>query len=82
MKIEFLGMRSSTRKSGCSSCGGGRKGRETFHRQKTMTLPGGSTQHFVAGRIYELSDSDAAFLLQQSSREAVPYFKEVTEDGH
>ncbi|MGM0175690.1 hypothetical protein [Enterococcus sp. DIV0800] len=64
MKLRFLGIRTSAVTSGCSSCGN-RRSRQTFHREKTMTLPSGIKMYFFIGKEYEVNESDGRFLLDQ-----------------
>lgn len=62
MKIKFNGI-VEKRKGGCSACGR-RKTESQFHVSKTYILPSGITKTFRAGQAVEVSERDAAFLLQ------------------
>ena len=66
MKIQFLGIKNSSRKSGCSSCSSRRVSSYGFQREKTMIFPTGLRKTFIVGQIYEVAEADGLFLLAQS----------------
>lgn len=66
MKIQFLGIKNQSKKSGCSSCGGKRVSKYTFQREKRMVLPSGQARTFYAGESYDVNDRDGQFLVEQS----------------
>lgn len=80
MKLQFLGIKNQSRKSGCSSCGSKRVSKYTFQREKRLVLPSGQTRTFYAGETYEVNDRDGQFLLEQSyslDGGSVKFFKKV-----
>lgn len=77
MKIKFTGI-VEKRSGGCRACGKGRTDR-VFKTSKTYILPSGMTKTFVAGRIVEVSEADAAFLLQYNYTDTDGNVKQVFE---
>ncbi|MCL1925060.1 MAG: hypothetical protein FWF50_05700 [Defluviitaleaceae bacterium] len=65
MKVKFAGIKKQARKSGCTSCGGKRTSSYSFEREKVIFFPTGAKKLFVAGEIYEVSEEDGLFLLEQ-----------------
>ena len=64
MRVKFNGIKKQARRSGCTSCGR-RMSSYTFEREKVIFFPTGARKLFVAGEIYEVSDEDGLFLLEQ-----------------
>lgn len=77
MRIKFNGI-VEKRKSGCSACGRSRSSSQ-FQTMKSYILPSGDTRTFRAGQAVELSDEDAAFLLQYKYRSPDGEVKQVFE---
>ena len=80
MRIKFNGIKKQARKSGCTSCGGRRMSTYAFEREKAIFFPTGARKLFVAGEIYEVSEADGLFLLEQSYNqkgEKTPMFEQV-----
>lgn len=77
MRIRFNGI-VETRRRGCSACG---KAHTTigFRTTKKYILPSGAFLTFRAGRCYEVSNEDAAFLMTYQYKDAngntVPVFE-------
>ena len=65
MHVRFKGIKKSTRRSGCMSCGRRRRSNFDFQREKIMIFPTGARQLFVAGEVYEVTEADGLFLLDQ-----------------
>lgn len=66
MEIQFLGIKQQVTKSGCSSCGSRRVSNHTFQRETRMVLPSGQIKTFYAGEMYEVTEKDGRFLLEQT----------------
>lgn len=77
MRIKFNGI-VEKRKSGCGVCGR-RRSSSQFQTTKSYTLPSGVRMTFRAGQAVELSDGDAAFLLQYKYRSHDGEVKQVFE---
>ena len=65
MYVRFKGIKKQARRSGCMSCGGRRTSNFEFQREKTIIFPTGARQLFVAGKVYEVTETDGLFLLKQ-----------------
>ena len=65
MRIKFNGIKKQARRRGCPSCGGRRTSSYAFEREKMIFFPSGAKKLFVAGKIYEVTDEDGLFLLEQ-----------------
>ena len=61
MRVKFNGIMEH-RSSGCGACGRKHTDR-VMKTSKTYILPSGVTRTFYAGRVEEVSDQDAEFLL-------------------
>lgn len=77
MKLKFLGIRTANEYSGCSSCGSRRKVSGGLELKKTFHLPDGSSKTFVAGNIYQVTERQAEFLLNESLWDDMKIFEEV-----
>ncbi|MBP1045098.1 hypothetical protein I6N96_02320 [Enterococcus sp. BWM-S5] len=80
MNIQFMGIKSQEKKSGCSSCGSRRVSKYTFQREKRLVLPSGQARTFHAGEVYTMNERDGQFLLEQSygsGKGSTMLFKEV-----
>ena len=65
MRIKFNGIKKQTQRGGCTSCRGRRTSFYAFEREKMIFFPTGVRKLFVAGRVYEVTDEDGLFLLEQ-----------------
>ena len=65
MRVRFKGIKKQARKRGCTSCGGRRTSNFEFQREKAIIFPTGARQLFVAGEVYEVTEADGLFLLEQ-----------------
>jgi len=77
MKIKFNGI-IEKRKGGCGACGR-RRTESQFQVSKSYILPSGITKVFRTGQAVEVSDTDAAFLLQYKYRSPQGEIKQVFE---
>lgn len=83
MKIRFMGMLEKTKK-GCPVCGKRTTTESGYTAMKTYILPSGVTKVFRAGKVEEVSDNDAEFLLQYKFTDKegkVRQVFEVVNDG-
>lgn len=78
MKIRFNGI-VEKRKGGCPVCGKKMKGDTAFVSNRRYYLPSGQSMMFRAGGEYEISDSDAEFLLEYSYTDSNGVVKHVFE---
>lgn len=62
MKLKFNGL-VETRSHGCRVCGHKATSEHVFVARRRYFLPSGSSMYFVKDETYEVSDSDAEFLL-------------------
>ena len=65
MHVRFKGIKKQARSSGCTSCGGRRTSTFDFQREKMIIFPTGARKVFVAGEVYEVTEADGLFLLEQ-----------------
>lgn len=65
MKVKFLGVKNQSKRTGCSSCGSRRISKQTFQREKRLTLPNGRSATFYAGEMYEVTAHEGLFLIDQ-----------------
>ena len=65
MRIKFNGVKKTGKVGGCTSCGRRRISSYAFEREKMIFFPTGAKKLFVAGKIYEVTDEDGLFLLNQ-----------------
>lgn len=63
MKIKFNGVVEKGASGGCPVCGGRKVTEEGFRMMKSYILPSGITKTFRVGRVEDVSESDADFLL-------------------
>ena len=77
MKLKFTGV-IEKRSGGCGACGKKHTDR-VMKTSKTYILPSGITKTFIAGRVEEVSDTDAAFLLLYQYETPEGEIKEVFE---
>lgn len=66
MEVQFLGIKNSLKKTGCSSCGQRQQSKHTLQRDTRMVLPSGKTQTFYLGIVYSVMDTDGHFLINQT----------------
>lgn len=76
MRVQFLGFKQQKR-SGCPVCGKSRVSEYSFQREKRMVLPSGKAVTFYAGQIYDFSETDIIFLLNQVDSGGNSVFKAV-----
>lgn len=77
MKIQFNGIIEKA-SHGCGACG--KKRTDTVYKtSKTYILPSGITKTFIAGRPEEVSEKDAAFLLNYKYQTPEGAVKQVFE---
>lgn len=70
MKLRFKGMKQEI-ESGCAVCGQSNKTKTIIKRRNTFYLPSGRIQEFVVGRIEDIPDEDAVYLLEYECMERV-----------
>lgn len=63
MKLKFNGV-IETKSGGCIPCGAKRSSSKSMVTSKMYILPSGTQKTFYVGRTEEVSEKDAAFLLQ------------------
>ena len=73
MRVKFNGL-VETRSKGCKPCGKAR-GESSMTFSKLFHLPSGKSIMFHRGRVYDVSDSDGAFLMDYNNTRKV--FEEV-----
>lgn len=76
MKLQFLGF-SKAERTGCAVCGSRRRTSIGIQREKRMMMPHGKMMTFHAGKEYDLSDADGAFLLRQKDSAGRAVFKKA-----
>lgn len=63
MRIKFLGIKGTERKSGCPVCGSKSRVSNTVSYTKRMILPSGRVMIFVLNKEYEVAQDEGEFLL-------------------
>lgn len=63
MKLRFNGIMQKKSKGGCSKCGQKSATSYRMMTSKMFILPSGRNVSCIAGRVVDVSDSDASFLL-------------------
>lgn len=81
-KIKYTGMVGKVSKaSGCSKCGNSKRAIKTQKiMRKTYLLPSGMAKEFVYGKVYDVTEADFNYLMEQSYEESgqtIHSFEEV-----
>ena len=67
MHVRFKGIKKQVKRSGCTGCGKRRASTFDFQREKTIIFPTGARRTFIAGEVYEVTEADGLFLLEQGT---------------
>lgn len=78
MKLKFNGI-IEKRTGGCVPCGAKRTSSKSMVTSKMYILPSGATRTFYVGRVEDVSDRDAAFLLRYNYTDSNGTLKPVFE---